>query len=216
MIKAVIFDMDGVLIDSQPLHYDADLSELKKLGINAEYKDVVKYAGTITEERFKLYKRDFSLDFDVNKAAAEREEIMKNIFSNSDVGSIAGVKELLKDLKYNGILTAVASSSNYELIYTVVDKLNIREYFDVILSGNDMKRGKPAPDIFIAAAEKLNMKACECVVIEDSANGVQAAVSAGMKVVGYINETSGKQDLSKATVIIDDFNKINGNFIIAL
>ena len=109
--------------------------------------------------------------------------------------------------------TAVASSSSYDLIGAVLERLDLRMYFDAIVSGEDMENGKPAPDIFLKTARVLKSDESSCVVIEDSGNGVLAANRAGMKVIGYINPSSGVQNLETATRIIQRFDQINGHDI---
>ncbi len=209
MIKAVIFDMDGVLINSQETHYKADIKAIKEVGFDVDLSFVMKGAGTSTFERFSKWKNELGYKKDVKEVSERREEIMKELLINDGVDGVDGAKELLIDIKKNNIKTAVASSSSYELIYTVIDALGERELFDKILSGEDVENGKPAPDVFLKAAEILGVKPSECIVIEDSTNGVKAGVAAGMKVLGYINPTSGEQDLSKASCITDDFKKYN-------
>lgn len=209
MIKAVIFDMDGVLVDSQEIHYKADIKAIKEVGFDVDLPFVMRGAGTSTLERFSKWKNELGYEKDVKEVSARREEIMKELFINDGVIGVKGAKELLIDIKKNNIKTAVASSSAYDLIYTVVDALGERELFDKILSGEDVENGKPAPDVFLKAAELLGVEPSECIVIEDSTNGVKAGVSAGMKVLGYINPTSGEQNLSEANCITDDFTKFD-------
>lgn len=210
MLKAVIFDMDGVLIDSQPLHYEADKAALARLGCIVDTEYTSKFAGTSGINRFAAYKADLGYAMDSVEAAKMREEIMLDMFK-SGVEPTVGSRELLESIKSNGTLAAVASSSSYELIYAVLRALGEEAYFDKIVSGDDMEKSKPAPDIFLSAAEKLGAAPEECVVIEDSENGVLAAKAAGMRVIGYINPTSGVQDLSRADMVIDDFRKLSYN-----
>lgn len=209
MIKAVIFDMDGVLINSQETHYKADIMALSECGFNVDLSFVMKGAGTSTLERFSKWKNELGYEKDAKEVSIRREEMMKELLINDGVDGVKGAKELLMDIKKNNIKTAVASSSAYDLIYTVIDALGERELFDKILSGEDVENGKPAPDVFLKAAELLGVEPSECIVIEDSTNGVKAGVAAGMRVLGYINPTSGEQDLSKASCITDDFTKFN-------
>jgi len=101
---------------------------------------------------------------------------------------------------------AIASSSDINVIHTVVDALGIRKYFDFLATGDYVKHGKPAPDIFLYAAKELGIAPEKCAVIEDSCNGVKGAAAAGMYVVGYYNPHSGEQDLAAADVIIDNLD----------
>ena len=213
MIKAVIFDMDGVLINSQEQHYKIDLLTLKEIGTEGTRELVEKFAGTRTGERFEKFREVLNFKTDIKTIIDIHTRLRDEVFENDGVEVIDGVIDLIDDIRKNNILTAVASSSSYDLIYFVLDKMGARNKFDVVLSGSDMERGKPAPDIFLAAAEKLGVKADECLVIEDSGNGVEAASCAKMKIVGYINPTSGKQDLSKANKCISDYRKINWEYL---
>ena len=149
------------------------------------------------------------MDASVEDMVAFREMCIMDIIHSRTVHPIEGIPELLKDIRSCGLKTAVASSSSYDLIFAVLDKLNIREFFDQVISGEDLENSKPAPDIFLKAAGQLESAPEECVVIEDSANGVLAGVRAGMKVVGYVNPSSGVQDLSPAAVVIQSFKDID-------
>ena len=216
MITSVLFDMDGVLIDSQPMHYEADVRTLGRFGITVDIAEVEKYAGTTNVDRYTRFKKDYQITYTVEEMVAFREECIMALVRATDLQPIEGIVSLLKSIKDCGLKTAVASSSSYGLIYAVLDKLRLRGYFDQVVSGEDMKNGKPAPDIFLAAARVLDSTPEQCVVIEDSGNGVLAGCRAGMKVVGYKNPTSGVQDLSVATEIIDHFLAIDGRHLTCL
>ncbi len=213
MITSVLFDMDGVLLDSQPMHYDADIATLGNFGVEISASDVEKYAGTTNLDRYKKFREEYGMHASVDEMVSFREQCIMKFVKEYPLEPIDGVVNLLKSVKSIGLKTAVASSSSYDFIYAVLERLNIREYFDDVVSGEDMENGKPAPDIFIETARVLNSEPKECVVVEDSHNGVLAGVRAGMKVVGYVNPSSGIQDLTIASVVIDDFNKIDGVYI---
>lgn len=208
MNQAIIFDMDGVLINSQPVHYEADKICLREIGVQADDDYIESLAGTTTPNRFHLYQKKYEFQADISKLAQRREEITMNIFRNQGVDGIDGAIKLLKDCYKNGMLTAVASSSPYDMICLILEQLSISKYFKEIVSGEGLEKGKPAPDIFLLTANMLSVSPLHCVVIEDSTSGVAAAVTANMKVIGYKNETSGEQDLTKADLIVDSFEKI--------
>ena len=213
MITSVLFDMDGVLVDSQPMHYDADIETMKNFGVKIQVSDVEKYAGTTNPDRYARFKEEYHMTASVEEMVAFREKCIMEFVYKYPLEAIDGVRSLLESVKKAGLKTAVASSSSYDFIYAVLDRLNIREFFDLVISGEDMKQGKPAPDIFLKTAGALNSTPEECVVVEDSGNGVLAANRAGMKVIGYINKSSGKQNLSTATAVIDRFDIIDGEYI---
>lgn len=216
MIKAVIFDMDGVLINSQPLHFEADKDCLKEIGVKADSDFVESLAGTTTPNRFELFQKKYHYLEKNEVLIKRREELIVTLFENRPIEKIEGAVNLVKQCSQKGILTGVASSSSYKLIDIVLKKLSIENYFSVVLSGEELKRGKPFPDIFLKTAEKLSVLAKECIVIEDSAAGVTAAVNAHMKVIGYQNPTSGAQNLNGASLVIKKFDEISVEKIINL
>ena len=210
-MKAVIFDMDGVLVDSQPYHFKADIETMSEYGVVKDQKFYEKFAGTLTSDRMRILKDLFKLDIPVEEMVKKREDMILEIMAREDIKPVSGIPEFLKSIKNRGLKTAVASSSGYDLIGLILSRLGISEYFDSITSGNDVKRGKPDPDVFLLAAERIGVNPRECFVVEDSENGVKAAKSAGMKALGYINPTSGNQCLDMADAVTDDFRKVDIN-----
>lgn len=208
-MKAVIFDMDGVLVDSQPYHFKADIDTMAEYGVIKDQKFYESFAGTLTADRMRTLKEMFGLDVPVEEMTIKRENMILDIMGKEDIKPVSGIPEFLRSIEEKGLTTAVASSSDYKLINLILDRLKIAQYFDSVTSGSDVKRGKPSPDVFLLAAERIGIEPAECLVVEDSENGVKAAKSAGMKALGYINPTSGKQDLSLADFITDDFKKIS-------
>lgn len=210
-MKAVIFDMDGVLVDSQPYHFKADIDTMAEYGVIKDQKFYEAFAGTLTDNRMRTLRDMFGLDVPAEELIEKREKMILDIMANEDIKPVSGIPELLRSIKALGLKTAVASSSGIELIKLVLDRLGIAVYFDSITSGNDVKRGKPSPDIFLLAAERIGVNPRDCFVVEDSENGVKAAKSAGMKALGYINPTSGNQCLDMADAVTDDFRKVDIN-----
>lgn len=208
-MKAVIFDMDGVLVDSQPYHFKADIDTMAEYGVIKDQKFYESFAGTLTADRMRTLKEMFGLDVPVEEMTIKRENMILDIMGKEDIKPVSGIPEFLRSIEEKGLTTAVASSSDYKLINLILDRLKIAKYFDSVTSGSDVKRGKPSPDVFLLAAERIGIEPAECLVVEDSENGVKAAKAAGMKALGYINPTSGKQDLSLADFITDDFKKIS-------
>lgn len=210
-MKAVIFDMDGVLVDSQPYHFKADIDTMAEYGVIKDQKFYEAFAGTLTDNRMRTLRDMFGLDVPAEELIEKREKMILDIMANEDIKPVSGIPELLRSIKALGLKTAVASSSGIELIKLVLDRLGIAVYFDSITSGNDVKRGKPDPDVFLLAAERIGVNPRDCFVVEDSENGVKAAKSAGMKALGYINPTSGNQCLDMADAVTDDFRKVDIN-----
>ena len=208
MLKAVIFDMDGVLADSQPLHFEADRRTLENHGLKVPEEEMVPYAGTSNTFRFGLFRDKYKIGAPLEELVNEREQHMEEIIGESSLTAVPGTEKLIKGIKSRGYPLALASSSSEKVIEAELKKIGLYDHFDLIFSGDGMKRGKPFPDIFIETARRLETAPADCLVVEDSHNGVVAAKAAGMKCIGYINETSGEQDLTAADMIIDDFRGI--------
>ena len=139
MIHAIIFDMDGVLIDSQPMHYLGDQQTLAAHSVEVPVEEMTAYAGTTNQLRFELFKERYHLDADVADMIREREATMIRLVRESDAVPTEGSVALLESIKADGLKTAVASSSSYPFIYAVLEKLGILSYFDLIFSGEDVK-----------------------------------------------------------------------------
>lgn len=205
MKAAMLFDMDGVLIDSQPVHFQADLDTLAHFGAQVGLEEIVPYAGTTNPLRFPKYKEAFGIGSSAEEMMDFRAKRVRALFEESGLGAISGVKELLEEAQKRGVLLAVASSTERPLIEWILTHIGLEPYFFKIVSGEEVAHSKPAPDVFLAAAKVLGVSPEDCLVIEDSKNGVAAGKAAGMAVLGYQNVTSGKQDLSQADVTVTDF-----------
>lgn len=198
MINAFIFDMDGVIIDSEPLHLKAESKYLKEIGIIEPDKFLEDFCAVRVTDMIMEVISFFNLDISHPEAVSHISNEKIKLFANEELKEIPGISKLLKYLNKKDMRIALATSSDQELVELVLDKLDIKQYFDVITSGDEVKKGKPAPDIFIKTAEKLNVDPSECLVLEDSMHGVNAAKKAGMICIGYKNPNSGKQDLTNA------------------
>lgn len=217
MIKAVIFDMDGVIIDSEPIHLEFAMELFNKLGFNMSKEEYGKFVGTTSKYMWDTIKNKYNLKNTIEELIDMERNGFFDFLSSPDksIEPIAYIPELLKALHENNYKIALASSSPIKLIEFVMESLKIRKYFDELVTGDFVKRSKPEPDVFLYAADKLGALPEECVVIEDSHNGVLAAKNAGMKCIGYRNLNSGNQDISKADKIINSFNELdldNPNF----
>ncbi|WP_223275590.1 HAD family hydrolase [Paenibacillus elgii] len=210
-LKAVIFDMDGVLIDSEPIHFLVEQQLFRQFGLRITEEEQHAYVGVPMREMWKLIRTRHSLTLSEEQLLAGHKEQLIAEFSTAEpFEAMEGLRELLSEIKNRGLKTAVASSSPRQLIETVLARLRLTPMFDVIVSGEEVKQGKPSPDIFIEAASLLQATAGECIVIEDSCNGVRAAKSAGMECIGFYNPNSGNQDLSGADRVIRHFSEITG------
>lgn len=218
MLKAVIFDMDGVIIDSEPAHVKFEKQIFNSLGITVTEEEHMGFVGTTSQYMWETLKVKNKLQHSlVELVNNDRQQYLEYLKSDkNEVVLIDGVREFIKELHENGVKLAIASSSPLDVIKIVVDRYELGEFFDELVTGDFVKNSKPAPDIFLYAASRFCASPEECVVIEDSCNGSKAAKNAGMKCVGYKNLNSGNQDLSCADYITDSFFKINYNILLEL
>lgn len=202
-IKAVIFDMDGVIIDSEPLWRRAMIKSFIEVGI--PFSD--EHCRITTGLRFKEV-----IDFWFKKhhishiSIDEFDDLVINrlcVLIKEEGKAMKGVIEILPFLKKQGLKIGIGTSSNTKLMNTVVDVLNIRHYFDELCSAEHMSHGKPHPMVYLTCAEKLNVKPLQCLVIEDSVNGIIAGKAAQMKVLAIpedINQNNPKFSIADYTM----------------
>ncbi|WP_035294357.1 HAD family phosphatase [Clostridium sp. KNHs214] len=208
MLKLVIWDMDGVVIDSEPIHNKISLAAYKKYGINLTDEEAMDLIGKSNKDIWSDFKEKYSLKETVEDLT--KEELLQNIkyYNKNHAEPIKGVVDLLKELKETGIKVALASSSPMSFINLILDKLQIKEYFGLVLSGENFTKSKPDPQLFLAALDYFKVKPEEAVIIEDSNKGVIAAKRANINCVGFINKNSGNQDLSLADVQVEDLHSL--------
>ncbi len=207
-LKAVIFDMDGVIIDSEPMHVKIETNLFEKLGVEIQKSDHESYIGMPIEDLWTKVKNDFNLTNDVEELMENHRQEIYNYMSSTDLPVLPNVKKIITEVHEQNLKLAVASSSPKEIINLVVERLELKNSFNFLISGEEVTKGKPDPEIFIEAAKQLSVSPEECLVIEDSKNGVIAAKESGMKCIGFQNINSGSQDLSKADDIIDSMEKL--------
>ncbi len=209
MIQAFIFDMDGVIIDSEPLHFSADKMLLQEFGVTITDEELHAYVGTTDRLMWSELKEKYNLQLSLDELLARQKQYKRQVFTGRELQPVKGINELLGDLKKKGIPTGLASSSARDFIELILQKLKIRAYFQAVVSGEEVENSKPAPDIFLQAAKLLNAAPANCVVLEDSEHGVKAAKAAGMKCIAYRNPSSGRQDLSAADKIVTTLENLN-------
>jgi len=214
VLKAVIFDMDGVLVDSEPVHFKANYLLMKKLGIDIDYDYYNQFIGSTVRKVFEEYIKEYNIvKYSVDDLICMADDILEELIKDDGYPKIMYVDEFVKSLHKDGYLLAVASSSRMEKILFNIKNLSIEHCFRELVSGMEVKNPKPSPDIFLNAAKKLGVKPSECLVIEDSENGVKAAKNAGMACVGYINKNSVEQCLKRADYLIESFENLDESFL---
>lgn len=209
MLKAVLFDLDGTIIDSEPLHTEAVLRMLRERDVELGPSDLERFIGISSSVMWREIRERFRLTESVETLKTLQHRANVEMLESSESILIPGVLSLLKDLRVSGIRAAVASSSTRDYIETVLVRYGIAVFFDAFVSGEEVPRGKPRPDVFLRAAELLGVEPESCVVIEDSDNGLTAAREAGIRSIGFRNPNSGRQTLSFADRIVDDIREIS-------
>ena len=205
MSIAIIFDLDGTLIDSQPLHYEIDIQVLKACGYPAELSTVTPHTGVSNPDRWPRYKSELNLTATVERLIQLAEEKMRDIFNSAELTAIEGIPALLEGIKAMRLPCGVASSSSHELIQMVLERTGIGKYFDIVISGEDVKNGKPAPDIYLKAAQAAGVKPGRCIAIEDATTGIMAAKNAGFTCIAYKNPNTFGQNFTHADFVIDNY-----------
>ena len=184
MIKAVLFDMDGTIFDSEKIYRKAWLAVFQKLGLEAYYADSMRIVTGRDHNEIGDYLRSLlGHDFDYEAIWRYKTEVIFDIIKKDGLQTKAGVPEVFDALHEIGILCALASATNADRVEKFLTISGIKSYFDLILPGGSVPHSKPAPDIFLLTAKKLGVTPDECLVAEDSENGVLAGYAAGMKVV---------------------------------
>lgn len=183
-IKAVLFDMDGLMVDTESLATEAFIHSAKKQGYDMTKEETLLVLGFTTKSIYEFWENYFkNSDVSGKQLVDDHYKYIENILFTTGPRKMPYIEELLKYLKESNYKVAVASSSNMDHIINNMEKTGLKKYIDEFASGAEVENGKPAPDIFLLAAERLGVKPEECLVLEDSKAGVLAGSSAGAKVI---------------------------------
>ncbi len=208
MIQAFIFDMDGVIIDSEPLHFDVDRQTMAYYGHAVTQEDLERYVGMTNPEQWAIIREEYGIGPTAEEIITYQMDLKLEELRLAELEPIEGIRELLDELKKGEIPRAIASSSSPVFIEAVLAKFGLQDEFAAVASGEEVPKGKPAPDVYLRAAERLGVDPARCVVLEDSKHGIAAAKAAGMHCIGYVNPNSGNQDLSRADLIVASIGDI--------
>ncbi len=209
MVKAVLFDMDGVIIDTEPLHKKAYFSMFDEVGIKVPEELYSSFTGMATLPICKRLCEEFQLNFEPQQLVQIKRDHFKGLFqTDTSLQLIPGVLALIQDYVSNGLVLVVASSASMENINRVFDRFGLNTYFKAKVSGADLEQSKPHPEIFEKAALLAEVPKEYCMVIEDATNGIKAAKSAGIYCVAYRSQHSTLQNYSLADKVIDSYAEI--------
>jgi HAD superfamily hydrolase (TIGR01509 family) len=208
-LKAVLFDMDGVIVDTEPLHRKSYYRMFEDVGISVTDSLYDSFTGQATLPICRTLCENFDLEHKPETLVSIKRNHFKYLFENdSDLALLDGVHDLITDYYNNGLTLVLASSASMANIERIFDRFSLNQYFKAKISGADLKASKPHPEIFIKAADLAEENKTNCMVIEDSTNGIAAAHSAGIYCVGFKSPNSVNQDYSKANKVISDFSEI--------
>ncbi len=206
---AVIFDMDGVLVNSEPFYIEVEQTNFRQLGLEISEEEHQTYQGTATDRMWQLIKERHGIEHQVDELVKMTNSLVTPYFKSLEkMDPMPGVEKLILNLKGKGIPLALASSSYVDVIEIILQKTGLKKYFDVVVSSQMAGASKPEPDIFLLAAQKLGAQPEKCVVIEDSTNGIAAAKRAGMYCIAFAGPGSELQDQTQADLIIGDFGEL--------
>ncbi|MEZ4547402.1 MAG: HAD family phosphatase [Thermodesulfobacteriota bacterium] len=215
MINAVIFDMDGVMIDSEPLWEKTERILLARRGIDysPDYRD--KIVGLNQRDSGRLLVDTFDLDETVDDIINERISILTSIYEE-ELELIPALVPLLEQLAREGYRLAVASSSPLRVVTFVLDMFSLHNHFLTVVSGDSVGNGKPHPDIYLHTADMLGVVPAECVAIEDSINGLRSAKGAGMYCIAIPDKRLTPEQFESADVILDSLRELTSETIKSL
>lgn len=218
MVKGIIFDMDGVLVDNMAIHFQAFAAMAERYNLSADSDvDFTHLNGRGNDDIITaLFPADIVAQKGVQALANEKEALYREIYAPTIVPT-KGLKEVLTIAHSAGLRCAVGSSGPRENVDFVLRECHIEPFFEVRISGDMVTRCKPDPEIFLTAASRLGLEPSECLVFEDAISGVTAAKAAGMKVIALTTTHTRKQlEEAGAEIVVEDFSPITLDTIFAL
>lgn len=217
MLKAVLFDMDGVIVDTEPLHQKAFQMMFDEVGMDVSTAMYRGFTGQSTKEICRFLCTHFRVKQSPETLVQiKRSNFTRLFFEDKTLELLEGVEDLIKDYYKNGLTLVVASSASMFTINNVMERFHLNPYFKDKLSGADLKASKPHPEVFTKAAKAAGYLPSECIVIEDSTNGIIAAKDANIYCIAYKSEHSKDQDYSRADQLVSDYTSITFDKIKAI
>lgn len=200
--------MDGVIIDSEPIHQALEFEMFRDLGLHISDEEHMNYVGTSSIDMWNLIKENHDLKKTPEELLFYGRKRYWDALEQNRVPLVDGSVELMQQLYQHKYIIQVASSATRPTVDKVINHFRLDKYISHRIGGNEVKKSKPEPEIFLKSAQQSNSNPWECLVIEDSTNGVRAAKKAGMFCVGYANPGTGNQDLSMADLVVSDIRNL--------
>jgi beta-phosphoglucomutase len=205
---AVLFDMDGVLVENHQYHIDSWKAFSKKYQNEMSEKTIIELFGNTNRDYLDIiFQRKLTVD-EYKLYGEEKEALYREMYANA-VQPVTGLIPFLEMLKQHHVKTAVATSASTANLVFVLDKLQIAKYFDALLDITNIKRGKPDPEIYLKASQAVHQKPEKCLVIEDSFSGIKAGKHAGMKVIGMATTHSADKIKNLADWVVSDYTMLD-------
>jgi HAD superfamily hydrolase (TIGR01549 family) len=210
MVNTVIFDMDGVLVNSEPVHQRHEREMYEELGLELTFEEQQSFVGMSAMDSWRFVIKKYNLKETPEELLFRgRGKYLKVLEKTDEVKMIEGAMDLIGRLENGGFHLLLASSATTPTISAVLKKFDLVKTFPLFIGGDMVHNSKPNPEIFLNIAELAQVEPSKCVVIEDAEHGVTAANKAGMKSIGFQNHHSGKQNLSHAGAVVDDLDQIS-------
>jgi HAD superfamily hydrolase (TIGR01509 family) len=210
VIRACVFDMDGLMIDSEPLAMEAWQAALRPFGYSIDGRLFEQMLGLRQTECAMLLRDHFHLPLPIETLTRRRNDTFLALLPGR-LRAMPGLHELLAELRARGVKRAIATSGERRYVATVIRELELECAFDATVVAEDVTRGKPAPDVYLLAAQRLGLPPAECLVLEDALNGVAAAKAAGMTCVAVPNPLSRSQDFAAADKVMPSLLAVRDN-----
>jgi len=211
MLKEIIFDMDGVLIDSVRYNFESFNQLLKKYGVNLLEGEIKKFIGMSIRDKLNLWKKEYNIKEEIDPIEFSKQAFRISLkLMKKELKPNKKILNLIDSAKKQNIKIAVATSSTKERAEKILELLKVKDKLDLLITAEDVEKHKPDPQIFLETAKELNVKPKDCAVFEDAINGIRAAKRAGMKSIAILTEFTSKKDFKNlANLIIKDFSEIN-------
>jgi len=216
-IKGLIFDLDGTVTLTQQLHAQTFADVFKKHGLNYTLEDDARYSGRGAHCTFPEFFKENGITLtpeQVEQYSREKHAAYDELIKHAEIQTVPGIQQFLKHQADRGMKIAMSTGNRIEPTRIILERTGVQKYFEHIVTNKDVKNSKPAPDIFLKAAEKLGLQPEECIVFEDAVNGVEGAKKGGMRCIALITTTPReKLQAAGADYLVNSYDEVTENFL---